>query len=52
MNSDGLLQILDKAMYTVLRTNEQLGYVVCATTLVRWGVSGLMLIVQVFHRMT
>uniref|UniRef100_A0A7S0UFC5 Peptidase M16 N-terminal domain-containing protein n=1 Tax=Hemiselmis andersenii TaxID=464988 RepID=A0A7S0UFC5_HEMAN len=43
---DLLCQMLDKAVYTQLRTQEQLGYIACAEVHVRWGVTGLRIAVQ------
>mmetsp|Transcript_31949 Transcript_31949/g.80449 ORF Transcript_31949/g.80449 Transcript_31949/m.80449 type:complete len:502 (+) Transcript_31949:624-2129(+) len=41
-----LCQMLDKAAYTQLRTQEQLGYIAWAEVHSRWGVTGLRIAVQ------
>ena len=44
-----LCQVMDKAMFQQLRTQEQLGYVVNAGVQSRWGVCGLRCLIQSVH---
>lgn len=44
-----LCQVMDKAMFQQLRTQEQLGYIVNAGVQSRWGVCGLRCLIQSVH---
>ena len=44
-----LCQVMDKAMFQQLRTQEQLGYIVNAGTQSKWGVCGLRCLIQSVH---